>query len=53
MKLWINTTSEAALVGSIINLNAAGSGYPGGRNLHKITIGPTSLTIPLFPPSCQ
>jgi uncharacterized repeat protein (TIGR01451 family) len=54
MKLWLNTTSnDAALVGSIINLSSNVNGYQGGRNLHKLTLAPTSLTIPLFPPSCQ
>lgn len=54
MKLWIGTTSdEAALVGATINANSTIDGYRGGHNLHKLTLGSATLTIPLFPPSCQ
>jgi hypothetical protein len=54
LKLWVSTTgNEAALVGSVINTSSNPNGYQGGRNLHKLTLSPTSLTIPLFPPSCQ
>ncbi|MGE0126744.1 MAG: DUF11 domain-containing protein [Blastocatellales bacterium] len=54
MKLWINTTNpEAALVGATINASSNTNGYRGGHNLHKLTLGSASLTIPIFPPSCQ
>jgi uncharacterized repeat protein (TIGR01451 family) len=55
MKLWLNTTSnaEAGLVGATINASANNSGYRGGHNLHKLTLGNASLTIPIFAPSCQ
>jgi len=54
MKFWINTTSdEAALVGATINANSNAGGYRGGHNLHKLTLGSASLTMPLIAPSCQ
>jgi len=52
MKLWVDTTSDqVALVGATINANP--DGYKGGHNLHKLTLGSASLTIPIFPPGCQ
>lgn len=55
MKLWLNTTSEAevALVGATINASSNNSGFRGGHNLHKLTLGSATLTIPIFAPSCQ
>ncbi len=54
MKLWLNTSSaDTALVGATINSSSNTNGYRGGHNLHKLTLGSASLTIPLFPPSCQ
>jgi uncharacterized repeat protein (TIGR01451 family) len=54
MKFWINTPSnEAALIGATINANPNSSGYNGGHNLHKLTLGSATLTIPLYAPSCQ
>ncbi len=57
MKLY-STTGNAALLGSMINFNPnAGSqsnAFNGGSNLHKLSLVPsTSLTIPVFPPSCR
>ncbi len=51
MKLWMQ--NEGVLVGAAINQNSLSVGYRGGHNLHKITLGNTSLTIPIFAPSCQ
>ena len=54
LKLWLNTgTNEGALVGATINFNPNPGGYRGGHLLHKLTLGSTSLTIPVFAPSCQ
>jgi hypothetical protein len=46
-----------AILGSMINANANAAAkadaFNGGHNLHKLTLVPsTSLTIPIFPPSC-
>lgn len=46
-------TAGGGLVGSLINFNADPTGFNGGRNLHKLTLSPTSLTLPIFTPSCQ
>jgi hypothetical protein len=45
------------ILGAMINANAnaaaSASAFNGGHNLHKLTLVPsTSLTIPIFPPSC-
>ncbi len=54
MKFWINTTGdEAALTGATINANPNPGGFRGGHNLHKLTLGSATLTMPLLPPSCQ
>jgi hypothetical protein len=54
IKFWINSSSnEAALVGALINANPNPTGFRGGRNLHKLTLGSATLTIPLLAPSCQ
>jgi uncharacterized repeat protein (TIGR01451 family) len=54
MKLWINTPGdEGALVGATISVNPNPGGFRGGHNLHKLTLGKASLTIPLISPSCQ
>jgi len=50
--------SDVALLGAAVNAvtatgDAAGSGFAGGHNLHKLTLSATaSLTIPVFPPNC-
>ncbi|MBS1789327.1 MAG: DUF11 domain-containing protein [Acidobacteria bacterium] len=47
---------SGAIVGAVLNTTSASnlSGYRGGRNFHKLTLSQTaSLTIPVFPPSCQ
>ncbi len=51
MKLWMQ--NDGVLVGATINNNSLSVGYRGGHNLHKVTLGNTSLTIPIFSPSCQ
>ncbi len=54
MKFWVNTSSNnTALIGATINANPNTNGFRGGHNLHKLTLGTATLTIPLFPPSCQ
>jgi uncharacterized repeat protein (TIGR01451 family) len=55
MKLWLNTSgdSEVGLVGATISASSNSGGYRGGHNLHKLTLGSASLTIPIFAPSCQ
>ncbi len=45
--------NEGAMVGVMINANPNQDGYRGGHNLHMLTLGNTSLTIPLLAPSCQ
>jgi hypothetical protein len=48
--------SDIGILGAIINTNpnsAANAGaFSGGRNLHALTLSSSSLTIPVFPPSC-
>ncbi|MGE0101036.1 MAG: DUF11 domain-containing protein [Blastocatellales bacterium] len=51
MKLWMQ--NDGALIGATINSNSLALGYRGGHNLHKLTLANTSLTIPVFAPSCQ
>jgi uncharacterized repeat protein (TIGR01451 family) len=46
-------TEGGGLVGALLNFNADPNGFNGGHNLHKLTLSPTSLTIPIFTPSCQ
>ena len=54
LKLGLSGTSiEGALVGAVINANSNPNGYRGGRNFHKLTLSTTTLTIPVFAPSCQ
>ncbi len=42
-----------ALVGLRMSRNLNPRSFNGGSNLHKLTVGPTSLTIPVIVPSCQ
>jgi uncharacterized repeat protein (TIGR01451 family) len=43
---------RGGFVGASINANPNQSGFTGGHNLHKLTLGPTSLIIPITPPDC-
>ncbi len=45
--------NEGAMVGVMINANPNPNGLRGGHNLHMLTLGNTSLTIPLIAPPCQ
>ena len=45
--------NEGAMVGAMINTTSNLSGYRGGHNLHILTLGTTSLTIPIIAPPCQ
>ena len=55
MKVYIPGASNdnTALVGAVINATTSPNGFRGGHNLHKLTLGNTTLTMPVFPPSCQ
>ncbi|MBK9708286.1 MAG: DUF11 domain-containing protein [Acidobacteria bacterium] len=52
---WIKFTlqNEGALIGATINNTVNPNGFRGGHSLHKITLGTTSLTIPIVIPPCQ
>jgi len=56
MKFW--SPGGFGLLGAAVNAvtatgDAAGAGFAGGHNLHKLTLAPTaSLVIPIFPPNC-
>jgi len=53
-----NLTTDVGILGSVINFNASANAqanaFNGGRNMHKLTLttGTTTVTVPLFPPSC-
>ena len=53
-----NQSADNGLLGSVINFNASASAqanaFNGGRNMHKLTLtaGTSTVTIPVFPPSC-
>jgi hypothetical protein len=54
-KFW--SPAGVSLLGAVINQNAnaatASGAFRGGRNLHKLTLAPTTIyTIPIFPPAC-
>lgn len=57
MKLY-NLTADNGILGSVINFNASANAqanaFNGGRNMHKLTLttGTTTVTVPVFPPSC-
>ncbi|MFN0084583.1 MAG: hypothetical protein ACKVX9_04280 [Blastocatellia bacterium] len=54
IKLWLNTPgNEGGLIGATINFNQNIGGYRGGHSLHKLTLGSSTLNIPVFAPSCQ
>ncbi|MDX2034877.1 MAG: DUF11 domain-containing protein [Blastocatellia bacterium] len=54
LKVWLNTpNNEGGLIGATINFNPNTGGFRGGHNLHKLTLASSSLTIPVFAPSCQ
>ncbi|HKX32928.1 MAG TPA: DUF11 domain-containing protein [Blastocatellia bacterium] len=44
--------SEGAMVGVMLNANPNQDGFRGGHNLHNLTLGNTSLTIPIIAPPC-
>jgi uncharacterized repeat protein (TIGR01451 family) len=45
--------SGLALVGLQMSRNLNPGSFGGGTNLHKLTVSPTSLTIPVITPTCQ
>ncbi|HMZ19967.1 MAG TPA: DUF11 domain-containing protein [Blastocatellia bacterium] len=48
------TANDGALTGAVINSNLNANGFKGGHNLHKLTLSAAvTLTMPVFPPSCQ
>jgi len=53
-----NLTTDRALLGAAINnnanANAQANAFNGGHNLHKLTLtaGGTTITLPVFPPTC-
>lgn len=47
------TSAEGAIIGAVLNLTSNQSGFTGGRNFNKVTLGTSNLVIPVFPPSCQ
>lgn len=48
------TANDSALIGAVINTNPNANGFKGGHNLHKLTLNASvTLTMPVFPPSCQ
>src|SRR5262249_6344781 len=55
---WLKIYSQdtVALLGAAINVNAnagtSDSAFNGGHNLHHLTLQSTTLTLPVFPPSC-
>lgn len=52
--LKVGLANEGGLVGATINANPNSNGFRGGHNLHKLTLNPAvTLTMPVFPPSCQ
>lgn len=55
LKVGMSGSSESgAIVGAVLNVPSTTTGYRGGRNFHKLTLSQNaSLTIPVFPPSCQ
>src|SRR5262249_15657011 len=55
LKIYVPGTSNdnTGMVGSVINATTNAAGFRGGHNLHILTLGSTSLVMPVFPPSCQ
>jgi uncharacterized repeat protein (TIGR01451 family) len=54
VKLWASGQgTDGGLIGATITNNPNPNGFNGGHNLHKVTLGTASLTIPVYPPSCQ
>jgi uncharacterized repeat protein (TIGR01451 family) len=49
-KIWL--PNDGAILGATINNTTNTNGYRGGHNMHKLTLGTTSLTMPVFPPGC-
>jgi len=52
MKIWSHR-SDIALTGIRMSYNSNRGSFGDGINLHKLTAGPTSLTIPVMVPDCQ
>ena len=52
MKVW-PTELNQALVGLIVTDGQGGVGYNGARPLHKLTLGATSVEMPVIAPSCR
>ncbi|MFN7622302.1 MAG: hypothetical protein ACK5RS_04065, partial [Acidobacteriota bacterium] len=53
---WIKLSSQntaIALTGLRMTSNNTPGSFGDGINLHKLTLGPTTLTIPVIRPSCQ
>jgi uncharacterized repeat protein (TIGR01451 family) len=49
----IGLQNEGAMVGVVLNTSTNPNGDRGGHNLHVLTFGKTSITIPLLAPPCQ
>jgi uncharacterized repeat protein (TIGR01451 family) len=49
----IGLQNEGAMVGVALNTSTNPHGDRGGHNLHILTLGKTSITIPLLAPPCQ
>lgn len=52
LKLWPQSDS-VAFVGLSLVKNVNAREFRGGHNMHKLTLGTTSLTIPILKPTCQ
>jgi uncharacterized repeat protein (TIGR01451 family) len=52
MKIW-PTESNQAFVGLIVTDGQGRLGYGGARPLHKLTLGTTSVVMPVIAPSCR
>lgn len=55
LKIGMSGSSPAGgIVGAVLNAATTQTAFKGGSNFHKLTLSSTSsLTIPVFPPSCQ
>ena len=52
--LKIGRQTPGGIVGAVLNSPTSQTAYRGGRNFHKLTLSSSAtLTIPVFPPSCQ
>ena len=48
----IATSSNFAMLGSVINRGTGAAAFSGGHNLHHLTLTSATLTIPVFPSNC-